>query len=1135
MAQDLLLELHSRGIKLRVADSRLDVLAPPGALTPELRETLRARRDELIAMLRRARPDADRPEFTPRPDQRYEPFPLTDIQHAYWVGRNPAVELGGVSTHMYLELERTGLDLGRLTTSLRRVVDRHDMLRAIIHPDGRQQILREVPAYDIAVRDLRDVDEAARDAALEEVRAEMGHQVLPADRWPLFDIRASRLPGDRLRLHVGFDMLIMDGFSCDLVFREWRRFYEEPGWTPAPLSLSYRDHVIAEEAARQSGAYRRAEEYWLGRVEELPLPPELPLAASPARVGGTEFVRRNARLPRGRWETIKNVAARRGLTPSAVLMAAYAEVLRQWAGQADLTLNLTLFNRPQIHPEIDRIVGDFTSVTLLAAEAAPDESFGVRAERLQRRLLADMEHQAYNGVRVLRARARGLGGRPGAVMPIVFTSLLGVAAGPESGGGGDGRAWGDARFFGDLVHSISQTPQVWLDHQVSEDDGDLVLNWDALEALFPPGLLDDMFACYRGLFDRLSRDETAWDGKETLLPPPSWQLEERARANDTAAGLPERTLGGLVEERAVRCPDTVAVIAADGRLTYEELLTRSRRLAHRLVAAGAPAVSLAGSLVGVVMEKGRDQVAAVLGVSLSGAAYLPLDPGWPEARRNGLLERCRSTTVVTTPRLRDELTWPGGVRVLTFEDAEVAEADAGPLEVSPTPEDLAYVIFTSGSTGTPKGVMIDHRGAANTVQDVNARFEVGPGDRVLALSLLSFDLSVYDVFGILAAGGTVVLPSPVRLHDPAHWTDLVRRHEVTIWNSVPALMQAWVDHVRQAGAPEAGTLRLALVSGDWIPVALPGAIRAAAPHTTVISLGGATEASIWSVMYPIGEVPAHWTRIPYGKPLANQTLHVYDDRLEPCPVWTTGEIYIGGDGVALGYWGDDERTTERFVVHPLTGERLYRTGDQGRYLPGGDIEFLGRQDFQVKINGYRIELEEIAAALRRRPEVGEALVTVVTHPSTGRRQLAAYVVPAGEAAPEPAALRDGLESLLPEYMVPNHYVAIDRVPVSANGKVDPSALPAPWDTASPEERAGPRDPLEEALHGIWCEALERDDFGIEENFFELGGDSLHAVRILGRIRETLGVMDEGEEGLQRLFDNPTVASLATSLRDRVAT
>ena len=998
MAQELLAELQRRGIRLRLADGRLEVLAPAGALTPDLRGQLASRRDELIALLGSTVTAQETAGITPAPQAWHEPFALTDIQHAYWVGRGSAVELGGVSSHYYFELERSGLDPARLEASLRRVIARHDMLRAVIEPDGRQRILPEVPGYQMPVVDLRAVTAQVRDKELARIRAEMDHLVLPSDRWPLFDIRASLLPDDRVRLHVSLDVLILDGFSLYVLFNDWRRCYEEPGWRPAPLAVSYRDHVVHEQAERDAGHYAADERYWLDRVDSLPPAPALPMARQPSEVGRPEFTRRGARLPRERWAAIKRRAKERGLTPSAVLMSAFGDVLRRWSGQPSFTLNLTLFNRPATHPDLSEVIGDFTSVSLLAVEAA-DEPFAGRTRRLAQQLMRDLEHSSYSGIRVLRERARRLGGGPSAAMPVVFTSalVLGTSENDPSAG---------IRFFGEEVYAITQTPQVWLDHQVAEEAGELVFNWDAVEALFPAGLLDDMFASYRAALDELSDEEAAWDRTGPLAALPAWQAGERDAANATAAAIPQTTLYELVAAQVARTPASVAVAAQDGTLTYRQLADHAHHLAHRLGQLGTQP----GTLVGVVLDKGWRQVPAVLGVLAAGAAYLPIDPGWPTARRHELLTAGGVRQVVTTPTLRDTLTWPDGIQVVTFSDPEVGQASDAPPTRAPAPGDLAYVIFTSGSTGQPKGVMIDHRGAANTVQDINQRFGVGPADRVLALSALSFDLSVYDIFGPLAVGGTVVLPSAAGAHDPAHWAELLDRHGVTVWNSVPALMRAWVDAGPRLDPAVAARLRLVLLSGDWIPVSLPAAVRALHAEARLISLGGATEASIWSVCYPIGEVPADWVRIPYGKPLANQTMYVHDDRFQPCPVWTAGEIYIGGTGVALGYWADPDRTAERFVTHPATGERLYRTGDLGRYLPGGDIEFLGRQDSQVKLNGYRIELGEIAAALRRLPGVGDAVLSVATNPGTGRRQLVAHVTPATEAiVPEPTASADAAE------------------------------------------------------------------------------------------------------------------------------
>jgi acyl-coenzyme A synthetase/AMP-(fatty) acid ligase/aryl carrier-like protein len=422
--------------------------------------------------------------------------------------------------------------------------------------------------------------------------------------------------------------------------------------------------------------------------------------------------------------------------------------------------------------------------------------------------------------------------------------------------------------------------------------------------------------------------------------------------------------------------------------------------------------------------------------------------------------------------------------------------------------------------------MIDHRGAVNTVLDVNATYSVTDRDRVLGLSSMSFDLSVYDVFGILGAGGAVVLPDAARATDPAHWCDLVARERVTVWNTVPALMGLFVEAAStRASSPMAG-LRLCMMSGDWIPVDLPTRVTALAPDIRVVSLGGATEASIWSIWWNVRDEDSSLTSVPYGLPMRNQRWFVMNEAMVDCPDAVVGELYIGGVGVAKGYWRDEAKTRERFVTHPRTGERIYKTGDLGRYHPEGWLEFLGREDGQVKVQGYRIELGEIEAALEAHPDVVTAAVCAAGERFDSKRLVAFYVA-AGDIAVD--SLRTHLGRHVPAYMVPPRFVRIPAIPLSQNGKVDRRALLA-FEAA--EQRGRPEDgsddpvtPLDEVVLGLCAEALEVEELGMLENFFERGGDSVRAARLVHRLRELLGA----EISLRVLFADPTPRALSAHL------
>jgi amino acid adenylation domain-containing protein len=747
------------------------------------------------------------------------------------------------------------------------------------------------------------------------------------------------------------------------------------------------------------------------------------------------------------------------------------------------------------------------------------ESFHRRVQRQQEQLWEDLDHRLFSGIHVMRELRRLQGVGPKALMPVVFTSLLNLDD------GGEGTKW--LSRLGEPGFAHTQTPQVYLDFIVQEDKGTLILNWDAVDELFPQDLLNDMFQSFQRLLLELASDDAAWDrnladNTRQLLPPEQWEI--RRQANATEAPLSDELLHTPFLRQVAERPQDLAICAPQRRLTYLETYQRACRIERELLDRGVGP----NQMVGVLMAKGWEQIVAVLGIHLAGGAYLPIDSELPPERQRYLIENGTVKIVLIQSELRSLVNVPEGIELLEVDAMEPLKSVPPVPRRRQTPEDLAYIIYTSGSTGQPKGVMIDHRGALNTVLDINQRFGVGPRDRVLALSRLNFDLSVYDIFGLLAVGGAIVIPSKELAQDPSHWTDLVAAEKVTIWNTVPALMQLMTEEMaRQDGGGLGSTLRLIMMSGDWIPVNLPGQIQRALPEARIVSLGGATEASIWSILYPIDKVDPGWKSVPYGKPMLNQTFQVLNQALAPCPVWVPGNLYIGGIGIAKGYFGDAKKTNASFIQHPVTGERLYRTGDLGRYLPDGNIEFLGREDFQVKIQGYRIELGEIEVRLQEYPGVDNCAV-IVREDGAGGKRLVGYVVPQEGAQLETGPVREYLRTKLPEYMIPSAIVYLDRFPLTANGKVDQKALPAPVreKKESGEEKSPSGDFLEARLIQLWEKVLGVQPVAADDNFFELGGTSIMAVRLFSELRKRFGK----SLSLSTLFQAPTVEKIAELLR-----
>lgn len=966
-AAKLLSELQSLGVELWPQDGQLKFRAPQGLLDAERLAQLREHKQQILQLLQ----VQERPLVVADPAQRHAPFPLTDVQNAYLLGRQASFGYGNVACHGYLELSWPTLDPQQVEQAWNQLIARHDMLRAVIASEGSQRVLAEVGHYKVAVADLRGATRDQLQQGVQQIRQAMEQKLYPTEQWPLFELRLSRSDsGDTL--HFSMDSLIADWASAQLLFNELEHLLHAPHTELPPLAITFRDYLLAERGLLEGSRYQRDRDYWLARVDELPAAPQLPVPLSGEDTQVPRFERHSAQLDPPQWAALKTAASTRGLTPSIVVLGAYVGVLQRWSQQPAFSLNLTLLNRLPLHPQVDQLVGDFTSVSLLHVTDPQGQDFTSQAKQLGSQLFSDLEHRLFSGIQVMREIGRRRG-REAAAMPVVFTSAIGLALEPS---GASQRQVG---------HGITQTPQVTLDCQVMDDPHGLHIHWDVRQGVFPEGLVEDMQRAFLAELHLLAHDPAAWD-QPMQVPLPAWQQRERLAANATAAPLPTGRLHDHLLAMAWERPQALAVIDAHACLTYAALAERALAVASALRAAGCRAQEP----VAILLPKGLDQVVAAYGVLLAGAAYLPLDSHAPAVRRDRVLHSAKVRHVLGQSQALPHTPLPDGLQWHAVDQLAPASPDFQALDGSA--DDLAYVIYTSGSTGEPKGVMISHRAALNTVQDINRRFALTADDRVLGLAQLSFDLSVYDLFGPLAVGATLVLPDPARGADPSHWAELIQRHQVSVWNSVPAQLHMLAHYLHAEPRP-LHSLRLALLSGDWIPLNLPPQLKALLPDLALVALGGATEASIWSNLHPIGTIDPAWRSIPYGLPLANQGFRVLDSQWRDAPTWVPGDLYITGVGLAQGYLGDPALSQARFFAHPHDGQRLYRTGDRGRYLPGGELEFLGREDGQVKIRGHRVELGEIEAALLDTPGVDSAV-------SLLSGDLLAFVT-AAPGAPEP--------------------------------------------------------------------------------------------------------------------------------------
>lgn len=1084
----LLEELSLLGVRIAVENGQIRLDAPQGVLTPAIQSRVRESKAALIAEVAGipARADSDNGVIAADREHDFTPFPLADLQLGFYLADDPYMELH-VRPHAYTEMDYDGLDVAAYTRAWNKALRRHRRELCIVNESVELQLIEQPQDLSFREYDLRALPANEVGECLAQTRAEMARRELPLDRWPWFDLRISRwMQGgvEKSRVHYNHNNFFIDGFATSRLLDEIEAYYRDPSLSRPALEISYRDAVLAMDRLAASHQGGIAREYWFSRLADLPPPPAIALSGNLNRRRRAVLDRRAGSLDRPLWDTFKAIAASRGLTASNAIVAVYAYVLAAWSNSDHFILSQMVTRRfAQMHPQLTEILGNFASLYPLEIQLEAGSTFAENARSIQHRVLQDLKHLQLGGMRVLERLNRLQGAFGSAPSPFVIGSGLAL------------------RNYRKSAFQVLETSQTILDHQFFEpQDGSLHFVWDLIEDCFPQGLIDDMWGGFEALLQRLAQDPASWDQYHF-----DW-ARHAPRDLPAIAELPAPANECLHRSLHERGGNGASPVLIDhlGAMSHAQLDEWSAVLARRLLDAGIGG----NSIVAIVMDRGRELLVATVAVLRAGAAYVPIDPALPAERAHFMLCDCRSKIALTQRRYRAAVTWPGGVEPVVVDlPLHRRRGEDRQRERPVHGSDLAYVIYTSGTTGQPKGVMIEHGAALNTVRDINSRFSVTATDRLFGVSAFGFDLSVYDIFGALEAGACVVYPDPDAALDPGHWLELLRRERITIWNSVPALMSLLVEAAQQH-ALQLPDLRLVMLSGDKIPLGLPDAVRAIAPRAAVVSLGGATEASIWSILYPIGAVDPAWATIPYGYAMSGQFWEVRDRHGRPSPRWVRGELYIGGAGLARGYLNDAEQTDARFIIDPARGERWYRTGDLGRYLADGCIEWMGRADFQLKIQGHRIEPAEIEAALAGHPSVAAAVVNVGnTH---GDRQvLVAHVSPAANMEPSTAELESFLRNKLPAHMVPVAWRILPRLPVTPNGKIDRKALMAAAVETAPEasafrEYGPPENEIERQLCSLWERLLKVPAVGVLDDFFALGGQSFDAVRMFAAIKKDFG-------------------------------
>ncbi len=1025
------------------------------------------------------------------------PAPLSWTQERLWFEEQ--LRPGDAAYNMPVVLRVRGpLDPDRLQHAVDAVVERHAVLRAVF-------TLRDgVPAQRCEagsrVRVERQDVAGAADPRSAAVAAAMASVKRPFDleRGPLLRVLLIRAGDEEQLLVLVAHHIVFDGWSFGVLLKDLSRAYT--GERLAAPALQFPDVARWERTELAGEALDELLAWWRGHLDGVPRVLELPTSRPRPAVQRHRGERRRLSVDAGTAAGLRALAGAGGSTLFMVLLAAYSTVLSRYSGQRDLLVGVPVANRSRA--EFEDMVGCFLNTLPIRVDLHGEPSFRDVLSRVRDSSLEAFAHQRVPFGRLVAELAPERDLSRGPVVQVLFALQnmdLGTLAVP-----------GTAAEFVEVSQANSQFD---LNLRMI-DNGREIVGWLDYDAeLFGTAAIERFVEHFTNVLAAVAADPSAPVHTIDLLGP-----AERARLverwNDTATDLPaERTLTDLLGEAGRRFHDRTAVRFEDEQVTHAELHRRANRLAHRLRALGVGP----DTVVGVHLERSIELVVALLAVLKAGGAYLPLDPGYPHERLAFMLADSAAPVLLTAAHPRDGLAGDGLTVVTVDERAGDGYPQTDPRPAT-GPDHLAYVIYTSGSTGRPKGVQVPHRGIVNRLLWMQDAYRLDGGDAVLQKTPISFDVSVWELFWPLTTGARLVLATPGGQRDPDYLTDLIARESVTVCHFVPPMLDAFLGARRAAACP---SLRLVVCSGEALPADLARRFHAAS-DAALENLYGPTEASVdvtrWSCRRGWEE-----PTVPLGTPIANTRAYVLDDHLLPAPTGVPGELYLGGVQVARGYGGRPGLTAGRFVPDPFgpPGSRLYRTGDLARWTVDGRLDYLGRADHQVKVRGFRIELGEIEAALLALDGVAQA-VAIVREDQPGTRRIVAYLTPeATKAPPDPGELRAALRSRLPEHMVPGALVVLDALPLGPSGKVDRSALAAPDRSVEAAGYVAPRTREEEILAGVLAQVLDLDRVGVTDNFFEIGGDSMHAVRIVGLAR------DQGLDiPLDQLFTRQTVEALA---------
>src|SRR5579871_6805934 len=1016
--------------------------------------------------------------------------PMTEPQHEIFLAAKLSDEASCSFNESFSIYLRGSLQADTLRNSVNMLLTRHEALRATIDPDGTKMHFAPELKLEIPLRDLSTLEAVERDAEVKRLLAEDARHDFDLTAGPLVRAQLVKLESDYHMLMFTSHHIICDGWSTNVVIDELSKIYSASvqGSTPnLQVPVRFSEYAVKQSAARGSSEDTKVELYWLSQFKDIPAPLDLPVDRPRPSVKGYAGATYRARIGAEAYRKIKTMGSKKGCTLFATLLTGFQTLLHSLTTQNDIVVGIPAAGQSLL--EDGSLVGHSVNFLPLRARFEEGLSFSALLGQVKKTVLDAYDHQSYTYGTLVRKLAIPRDPSRLPLMEVQF-NLERIGAGTE---------------FAGLKATIDPNPKGAVNFDlffnIVESDLGLMIDCD-----YNTDLFDEMtIARWLGHFEHLllgavSNPDQAVDQLPLMTPDEITTLVAAWNPAPTKHPVTQ-TIHQVIEERAARTPDAVAVVMGDQRMTYRELNDRANQLARYLRQHGVTP----DSLVAVCFERSLEMVMSFLAVLKAGGAYLPIDSSYPAEKLSAMLDDASPAVLLTQDRLAATLPKHNAEVIRVDKDwALIALQQSDNLVPVVGPENLAYVIFTSGSTGKPKGVMVTHANVVRLLKSTEPWFDFDEKDVWTMFHSYAFDFSVWEIWGSLMTGARLVLVPYWVTRSPQDFYNLLAQEKVTVLNQTPAAFYQ-VIQVEESGYAKPLSLRYVIFGGEALNFTnlRPWFKRHGDAHPQLVNMYGITETTVHVTYRPLTVDDAEGeTRSLIGVPIPDLRLYLLDARQQSVPVGVVGEICVGGDGVAKGYLNRPELTAERFVADPFSGSsgaRMYKSGDLGRFLNNGDLEYMGRGDNQVKIHGFRIELGEIEAALAQHPNVRQCAV-MARKDGPGENKLVAYVVPVNGRVHDTAHLREFLPSKPPAHMIPYACVSLEALPLTVNGKVDRAKLPAPDASAAARTRkyVAPNTDQEKILAGILAEVLHLERVGITDNLFELGADSLHVFQITSR-------------------------------------